>query len=395
MIRRGRLLVALAVAAAAVIAFLLARPGPGRSSQTAAGPAADPGTAAAGPPDRRPPPGAIRNPPPRHLPTGDPAVDFDARELLANFRELTRFPPDSRPLGPEQLDLLHPNARHEGPVPVKTPVRGETFDPDQTYFVHFTGDRYFVTGDETITTTLRVWKGAAGVTGEPVTIDAATAVVVSPAGEEEIAALTYQPARGPDGVTYRNTFSPARAGVTRTGEVQLHVQLTAPDGSQAQGRLEVFYTPAKRVPARFTGRFRERLEEGSLVISAEVEVVTAGRYEIDANLFDAADRPVASAHVTAELEPGKRTVDLLFFGLIFHEQRATGRFTLRTLRGHRFSPGETPDRELMAAFAGSYRTAAYDLDDFSDAEWDSPDKQRQIQMYEDHIRLEDETRPPE
>lgn len=393
----NRRTLAAALAIAAALALLILWIGSNRGGRdTDVGTPSPPdasNAAADDPPGRRIPPGAARNRPLPEIETGDPSVDFDVRELLANFRELTRFPPDSRPLGPEQVDLLEPNRRHEGVVAVTTPVRGQPYDPEAVYYVHFTGDRYFVTGKETLRTTIRVWKGTKGTIGEPITIDSATLVATTPAGEQDLGDVTYRQVRGPDGITYVNAVSPAVAGAVVVGEHRILLHFTAPDGAQAEGRLDFFYTPAGGVPARFTGRFRERLENGSLVIAADVEVSRGGRYEIDANLFDEEQRPVASAHATAQLEPGKRSVDLLFFGLIFHEKRATGRFTLRDLRGHRFSPGELPDREMMPAHGGEFRTAkTYALDDFSDAEYDSPDKQQQVKMYEDEIRRQEETR---
>lgn len=40
-----------------------------------------------------------------------------------------------------------------------------------------------------------------------------------------------------------------------------------------------------------------------------------------------------------------------------------------------------------------HRTASYRLEDFSAAEWDAPEKQEQIQMYERPIREQDQGVP--
>lgn len=373
--------IAAALAVAAIVAIVLVARSGGDAS-TAPGPATD--TVARAAPDR--PPTAARRAPVAPDVTGDPALDFDLDQQLSNYLVAARFPPTSRPLDPGQVDLLRPHARHEGPVPTRTPARGEQPDPENTYVVLFTADRYFVTGDDDVVATLKVWKGTTPGPGVAVSDLGATLVAIGDAGEEEIASPAFEAVREDGGVAYRASFDPTPGKGAAAGTYRLRAAFTAPDGTQATGEIDFFVTPRERVPARFTGRFRERLEDGSLVIAAQVDVATAGRYEIEANLFDARDQPIASALFSGELAAGKQDVDLLFFGLIFHERQASGRFTLRDLRGYRFSPGESPDRAMMASYAGEHRTASYALDAFSSAEWDAPEKQAQIEMYQQAIR---------
>ncbi len=59
---------------------------------------------------------------------------------------------------------------------------------------------------------------------------------------------------------------------------------------------------------------------------------------------------------------------------------ARGPFHIGQLRGARFAPGLDLDLEQMPPFSGSYTTAPYPPDVFSDAEYDSPDKQRMIEL---------------
>ena len=59
---------------------------------------------------------------------------------------------------------------------------------------------------------------------------------------------------------------------------------------------------------------------------------------------------------------------------------ARGPFHIGQLRGARFAPGLDPDLEQMPPFAGSYATRAYPTDAFSDAEYDSPDKRRMLEL---------------
>lgn len=311
--------------------------------------------------------------------------DVDYRELYANFLELARFPPLSRPLGPEQLDLLAPNARHEGPMVLGEPEGNRRLGPDELTYARFTGDRFALSAAEALTVTLKVWKGTAEGPGLPVEIESLTAIAFGPWGEEEVGAIAVQPVTGAD-TSYRAVIRPGALGATRVGDYRLELFFRAPDGGPVQARLDFHYTPATAVPARFTGKFRDEVRNGSLIVAAELGVARAGIYDVTANLFDEQARPIGWSRFLQELDAGTQWIDLTFFGLIFHEQHAAGRFELRSLRGMRVMPGETPDRELMAEPPAPHRTQAYRLEDFSSAEWDGPEKQAQIQMYEQRIR---------
>jgi hypothetical protein len=156
--------------------------------------------------------------------------------------------------------------------------------------------------------------------------------------------------------------------------------LTAREPLQAAGARVSPATPARGIPARFTGAFRDAIEAGSLVIHAGVAVDTPGHYVIDCNLFDAADQPVAWSRFKGELAAGVHDADLVFFGKVILDGHARGPFHIGQLRGARFAPGLDPDLEQMPPFTGSYTTAAYPPDVFSDAEYDSPGKQKMIEL---------------
>src|SRR4029079_1023309 len=90
------------------------------------------------------------------------------------------YPPASRPLSKDQLDLLRPNERHET---MREADQGDGI----TYLL--TADRYFVIADETITATL---EGRRDDKPIAVAVTHAFAVVV---GEREVP-LAFAPAGG-------------------------------------------------------------------------------------------------------------------------------------------------------------------------------------------------------
>src|SRR5678816_3730456 len=80
------------------------------------------------------------------------------------------------------------------------------------------------------------------------------------------------------------------------------------------------------------------------------------------------------------LDAGTRDVALAFFGKVLADQHAQGPFHLGQLSGARFDPGHEPDLEQMPPFAGTFTTAPYPDGAFSDAAYDSPEKQRMIEF---------------
>ena len=83
--------------------------------------------------------------------------------------------------------------------------------------------------------------------------------------------------------------------------------------------------------AHLTGRYRDELRNGSLVVSAEVDVTRSGRFHLAATLYSMAGEPVGTAQAAAELEPGRRWIELSFYGLMFHDRQVAGPFRLGTV----------------------------------------------------------------
>jgi hypothetical protein len=83
--------------------------------------------------------------------------------------------------------------------------------------------------------------------------------------------------------------------------------------------------------AHLTGRYRDQLRDGSLAVAAEVDVTRAGRFHLAATLYSMAGEPVGTAQAAAELEPGRRWIELSFYGLMFHDRKVAGPFRLGTV----------------------------------------------------------------
>jgi hypothetical protein len=293
---------------------------------------------------------------------GAPGISSD--DPLTAYRKANVYPPTSRPLTRDQLDLLQPNQRHEE-------VRPSDRSDGVSYL--FTGDRYFVIADQTVTATLDVRKDGKPI---PVTITQGYATVLDPVGHDERPIpLTY----APSGSLLAVTLAPAKLGLARQAAIGMYVEFDYGAAKQ-RAHFDFQYTPAGGIPARFTGVFSDAIDAGSLVLHAGVEVTSPGHYVIDANLFDAADQPVAWSRYKGELTAGTHDADLVFFGKVIIDGGARGPFHIGQLRGARYAPGLDPDLEQMSPYAGNYTTKPYPLDVFSDAEYDSAEKQRMLQL---------------
>jgi hypothetical protein len=296
---------------------------------------------------------------------GTPGLSTD--DPLTAYRRANVYPPTSRPLSRDQVDLLQPDRRHEI-------MRPDDHGAGITYL--FTADRYFVIGDQVLTATLDVRRNGAPI---PVTIARAYAVVVDPGAKDAVpVALAFAPS-GSTPSSLSSVVAPAKLGLARQSAIGVYLEFDHGGGRQS-AHFDFQYTPTRGIPARFTGAFSDEIDAGSLVIHAGVEVAAPGHYAIDCNLFDAADQPVAWSRFKGELAAGVQATDLLFFGKVIVDGKARGPFHIGQLRGARYAPGLDPDLEQIPPFTGSYATRPYPTDAFSDAEYDSPQKQKMIEL---------------
>lgn len=111
--------------------------------------------------------------------------------------------------------------------------------------------------------------------------------------------------------------------------------------------------------AHLTGRYRDELRDGSLVVSAEVDVARAGRFHLAGTLYSKKGEPVGTAQAAAELEPGRQWIDLTFYGLMFHDRQAAGPFRLGTVA--LTTAGAMPNA-LNDLVENAYVTRAWRLD---------------------------------
>ncbi len=84
----------------------------------------------------------------------------------------------------------------------------------------------------------------------------------------------------------------------QASSVLVRLTATAPDGTVRKGSTGFLYSnPA----AKLTGRFRQSIEDGHLVVLAEATVAAAGRVHLEGSLADLAGQPRAIAQLIRDL----------------------------------------------------------------------------------------------
>lgn len=239
-----------------------------------------------------------------------------ARETAREYREQARFPESSRALKPGDADPVREKRTATAQTQRGPEDRGPALSvrAESVSFEVGRPIRLFATVEDGI---------ALEVTGE----------IVGAAGDL-VATFAYaDDGKGIDRKAGDGTWSarvrmPAglEPEVAASYMVKVRSRLLDGDVRESVGGF-LYSNPA----AHLTGRYRDELRDGSLVVSAEVDVTRSGRFHLAGTLYSMAGEPVGTAQAAAELEPGRRWIELSFYGLMFHDRQVAGPFRLGTV----------------------------------------------------------------
>lgn len=316
------------------------------------------------------------DPPSNPAAQAPPIAELTSEKALEQFKQRTRYPATTRRIAADSHDLLNPGARYEQ----RRKLPGDKSDPDLDWDVLFTADRFFVRGKEPLLVSLQLWHEGEQVLPGQVTMLAET--VTAKSRSKAVRLVTQV-----DGSARTAVFTPNDHWPEYVGQVRVTAEFSAQGLEQQQGSLDFFFTAAKRIPAVFTGRIFDRLDDGDLLFDVEVDVKLPGTYRIDGSLIDSSGLPFGWARFEGQLSTGSALISLRYYGLLFHDAQATGPYTLRNLHGARLRPGDTPHKEDMPELMDDYTTTSvYALSRFRTDINNSPRRQRMIEMYEEAIR---------
>jgi hypothetical protein len=117
--------------------------------------------------------------------------------------------------------------------------------------------------------------------------------------------------------------------------------------------------------AQLTGAYRDAVVDGSLQVQAEVIATAAGRFHLEASLYDASgEQALAWAQTALELPEGRHWMTLPFYGLILRERGVDGPYLLRYVALSTASAMPNAKNRLADRV---HVTGAYAANNFTDA----------------------------
>jgi hypothetical protein len=268
-----------------------------------------------------------------------------ARQTAAEYRQLARYPESSRVLPPGAADPVR-----EKRMPTKQTVRGPEGTPS-----------------------LSVWASKVSVeVGKPVDLFAELSSPGKPALPLEVtgevanadgivAQVSYHDdgkapdVKAADGIWSARLALPAGLEPESAESYMVRVQARLLDGDVRNAAGGFLYSnPA----AHLTGRYRDAVVNGNLVIQAQVDVRAAGRFHLAGTLYTLKGEPVGTAQAAASLEPGRHWIDLSFYGLMFRDRNVAGPYRLGSLA---FSTTTRMPNALNDLVENAYVTRPYNL----------------------------------
>lgn len=301
-------------------------------------------------------PAATSAQPPDGTP-GDSASAL-ARAAAADYRAAARYPAWSRPVPAglpdpvraERTPAPHSLAGPDGELPRLTVWAAEvSFVVPETVVLHARLDGAAQGAETVVTGEVRSASGA--VLGTVIYADDGVA----------------PDARRGDGV-HTAAFKLDQDAVPELAETfQVDVLATLADGDFRQASSGFLYSNPW---ARLTGRFRDEVRDGNLVIRAQVDVGRQGRFHLQGTVETPKGEAVGWAQASVELPAGRHWIDLAFYGLIFPERGAAGPFRLGSVT--LATTGSMPNA-LGPVWVNAHTTRAYPASRFTAAPFGRPD----------------------
>jgi hypothetical protein len=366
-----------------------------------------------------------------------PVNDSSAQGGVNAFKAFAQYPPDNMAIDGSNWDLLHPGLVESQPlVMMPKPVldqlasltaSGATRDdirravtvPHGLPLSQFEMNKTILAGtkDQLVARLTVLPQNAPPGSGSaillPFQITNAELVGDPRFGSPRLGAVPFSCEAG--GTACTLTWQAPAAEKKHWGSMTLLVTATVqgfPDSLVA--RHDFYSSPI--TAGRFTGKFSDRLVDGSLVVDVGVEVHQHLMCFVSANLFSA-DQALPTHHVERRLvlDQSTKIVPLTFFGKIFRDYGYEGVFQLQHLQArctnlpypaewaldptaHRadlekFWQGPQPESEpahiYFEANTLTFTTSKYANGQFSPLEWQSVDKTRKLAMYQEAAKARD------
>lgn len=136
--------------------------------------------------------------------------------------------------------------------------------------------------------------------------------------------------------------------------------------------------------AHLTGRYRDSIVDGNLQVEGEVEVDEPGRFRLEGTLVTTADaKMLGYAYADADLDAGTHWIPLVYYGLIFHDMKAPGPYSLFSVMLSTLGGDVAQESDVVP---NAHTTKKYAIDDFGSAPFNDPEYMAKAQHYDDIAR---------
>lgn len=303
-----------------------------------------------------------------------------AADVYNNYRDATRYPPESRPLN-EHPDRVRPFE----PIAEELPLRDASGQPAKGLRLRTSQERVFVAGAESVRFTIE----AVDENGRTLPLVIERAVAQSVPDTTALITLSRAPVpfndsgAAPDDVAgdgrYSALFTPAAQGFAdHAGTIRALVEVSA-NGQKGMVAFDVIYVP--EVPATWAGT-REALEAGSLNFYLKALVARPGRYVVSGRVFDADGAPLALVQFNGEVAAGAAEFKLPLAGVLVRDKSPKFPLKLVDVEGFLLKPDAFPDRAMLPRQSGTVHVSkSYGIGSFSGDEWMSEERARYLAEY--------------
>ena len=289
-----------------------------------------------------------------------PQVISLGHQAAKEYRRLAQYPPWSRPFNEEGEDPILRD-REVSPVTAGGP------NGEQPILVVFPDQVSFEAPDAVLL------YAYLSVDGSRVPAAAISGTIMSEK-LQPLASLAYVDDgtggdRVPGDAIYTARFDPGADFAPDLSESFLvRVVAETTDGAERLAATSFLYSNPH---ARLTGNYRDAIVNGSLVVEAEVEVIRAGRFHLEATLYSQdGSRPVGEAHTAGELGTGRQWMQLTFFGRVITQSGVEGPYLLRFVALSTTTSMPNAKNRLVE---NAYLTGPYRIAQFSDAPFEDRD----------------------
>ena len=154
-----------------------------------------------------------------------------------------------------------------------------------------------------------------------------------------------------------------------TGHVVAEGIVESREGGVRRIPQGLIYTMGPR--AKLTGHWRDEARDGSLFVSAELDVEAPGQFTLMAQLVGPAREPIALTRAMARLDTGTHWMTMRVWGKAIRDTGISGPYEVRNVLLTR-DMNERGDYDPGPTVISAHHTAAYKVEQFSDAPYVEP-----------------------